>query len=135
MPNHSATKVLETSLERFESVLSRKPFEGLKAILDELTRHGGALCEAVRGSDSYEALLAKLGYRVTLTKQIHVQDCYARMGPQGGIKAVLPYYDIPTQASLPTLVNFDTTVTTTAKSALFFNDLFAQLKRQLSSRE
>ena len=45
------------------------------------------------------------------------------------------YYDIPTQSSLPTLVNFDSTVTTTPKSSTFFNQMFAQLKRQLSSRD
>jgi hypothetical protein len=55
-----------------------------------------------------------------LTKQIHVQDAFSRIGSAGGIKAVLPYYDIPTQRSLPTLVNFDSTVTATPESAGFF---------------
>jgi hypothetical protein len=135
MPNPSGNTVLETSQERFERILSREPFKGLKAILDHLSSNRESLCEGVNGTDSYEALLAKLGYRVTVTKQIHVQDCYSRMGPEGGIKAVLPYYDIPTQGSLPTLVNLDSNVTTTAKSAAFFNELFAQLKKELSSRE
>ena len=42
-------------------------------------------------------------------------------GSGGGIKAVLPYFDIPTHSALPTLVNFDSTVTATEKSAAFFN--------------
>ena len=76
-----------------------------------------------------------LGYKVTVTKQIHVADCYSRVGPAGGIKAVLPYHDIPTQSSLPTLVNFDSTVTTTPKASAFFNQLLMLLKRQLSTQE
>jgi hypothetical protein len=117
----------------FERVLSREPFTGLKAIVDSLSRDRGALCEAVSGANSYEELLAKLGYRITLTKQIHVQDAFTRVGPAGGIKAVLPYYDIPTQRSLPTLVNFDSTVTTTPESAGFFNKMLAALRTQSSA--
>lgn len=135
MPNPPANTVPETSQERFESVLGREPFKGLKAILDSLSPRREALCEGVNATNSYEELLARLGYRVTLTKQIHVQDCYPRVGPEGGIKAVLPYYDIPTQSSRPTLVNFDSSVTTTPKSASFFNEMFAQLKKQLSFRD
>jgi hypothetical protein len=48
---------------------------------------------------------------------------------------VLPYHDIPTQSSLPTLVNFDSTVTTTPKSSAFFNQQLMLLKRQLSMKE
>jgi hypothetical protein len=43
----------------------------------------------------------------------------------------LPYYDIPTQSSLPTLVNLDATVTATPKSAAFFDALLLDLKKQL----
>ena len=57
------------------------------------------------------------------------------MGPAGGIRAVLPYYDIPTQGSFPTLVNFDATVTTTPKAAAFFNDMLTALKAQLSAKK
>jgi hypothetical protein len=46
---------------------------------------------------------------------------------------VLPYFDIPTQSALPTLVNFDSTVTATPKSAAFFNGMLAELKRQLGT--
>ncbi len=78
-------------------------------------------------------MLARLGYRVTMTKHIHVADSYSRTGPAGGIKAVLPYFDVPTQSALPTLVNFDSTVTLTPKSAAFFNGMLAELKRHLRS--
>jgi hypothetical protein len=74
-----------------------------------------------------------LGYRLTLTKQIHVQDAYSRLGSAGGVKAVLPYHDIPSQSSLPTLLNYDSTVTATPKSADFFDKLLAALKTQLSA--
>ena len=120
---------------RFEKVLSREPFKGLKAILDSISSNREAQCAAVNGTASYEEVLVRLGYRITLTNPIHVQDCYSRVGPAGGIKAVLPYYDIPTQGSMPTIVNFDSTVTTTPKSALFFNQMLAALKTQLSAQD
>lgn len=123
---------METTLQNFERVLSREPFKGLKAIFDSLSARREALCEGVNSTTSYEDLLARLGYRIALTPQIHIQDSYSRLGSAGGIKAVLPYHDIPTQSSLPTLVNFDSTVTTTPKSAAFFNEMLAALKRQLS---
>jgi len=123
---------METRQQRFESVLSRERFKGLKAILDSLSLEPGALYAGVNGASSYEELLTRLGFRVTLIKQIHVQDCYSRVGPTGGIRAVLPYHDIPTQSSLPTLVNFDSTVTTTPKAISFFNALLAELKNHLS---
>src|SRR5207244_10809868 len=129
--NQPANTGLETS--RFESVLAREPFTGLKAILDNLAREREALSAVVEGTNSYEEMLGRLGYRLTLTKQIHVQDCYSRVGPAGGIRAVLPYYDVPTQSSLPTLVHYDSTVSTTPKGAAFFNGLFAELKRQLKA--
>jgi len=126
---------IETRLQRFESVLSREPFSGLKAILDSLSPEREGLCAGVDGTNSYEELLARLGYRLTLTKQIHVQDCYSSIGPAGGIRVVLPYHDVPTQSSFPTLVNFDSTVTTTAKATGFFNGLFVELKAQLRAQE
>jgi hypothetical protein len=121
----------ETGQQRFERVLSQAPFEGLKAILDRLSPDRAVLYAWVKGANAYEELVARLGYKLTLTKQIHVQDCYSRLGQAGGIKAVLPYHDIPTQSSLPTLVNFDSTVTTTPKAALFFNEVLRELKKQL----
>jgi len=132
MANLPANASLSSRQKEFERVLSREPFTGLKAILDSLSRDREALCEAVNSHHSYEELLAALGYRITLTRQIHVQDAFSRLGPAGGIKAVLPYYDIPTHSSLPTLVNWDSTVTTTAESAGFFNKMLAALRTQLS---
>ena len=131
MPTDPLKAEAGTAQQRFESVLSRAPFEGLKAILDRLSPDREMLYTVVRGANTYVELLAGLGYRLTLTPQIHVQDCYSRLGPQGGIKAVLPYYDIPTQGSLPTLVNLDATVTATPKSAAFFDALLLDLKKQL----
>ena len=134
MTNQSANTGLETGQQSFERVLSREPFKGLKAIFDSLSPDRQALFEGVHGTNSYEDLLAKLGHRLTLTQQIHVKDAFSRVGSAGSIKAVLPYYDIPTQSSLPTLVNTDSTVTTTPKAASFFNAMLAALKTQLSAR-
>ncbi len=134
MTDQSAKTDLETRRQNFERVLSREPFKGLKAILDSLSADREALFEGVNGTNSFEQLLVRLGYRITLTQQIHVQDAYSRLGSAGGIKAVLSYHDIPTQSSLPTLVNLDSTVTTTPKSASFFNTMLAALKTQLSVR-
>ena len=126
-----------TSLEaqhKFEAIISREVFLGLKAILDSLSPDRDALSAAVSGTNSYEELLKRLGYRLILTKQIHVQDCYSRVGRDGGIRAVLPYHDVPTQSSLPTLVNLDSTVTTTPKSVTFFDELLVKLRGQLNNR-
>lgn len=123
----------ETRQQRFERLLCREPFKGLKAIFDSLSRDSATLWDGVNGTNSYEELLVRLGYRVTLTKQIHIADCYSRTGAAGGIKAVLPYFDIPTQSALPTLVNFDSTVTATPKSVAFFNGMLTELKRQLGT--
>jgi len=131
MANQSPATVKETRQQSFERILSGELFTGFKAILDNLSADRDARCEAVNGTKTYEELLARLGYRIILTNQIHVQDCYSRVGTAGGIKAVLPYYDTPTQRSFPTLVNFDSTVTTTAKSAGFFNEMLAALKTKL----
>ncbi len=119
----------------FDRVLSREPFKGLKAILENVCSDREALCAGVNSANSYEELLTKLGFRLTLTNQIHVQDCYSRVGPAGGIKVVLPYYDVPTQSSFPTLVNFDATVTATPKSAGFFNQMLGALKVSLSGTQ
>ena len=121
--------------QRLGDVLSRERFKGLKAILDSVCPGGQGLWQRIRDANSYEQLLLGLGFRLTLTRQIHLADCYSRVGAVGGIRTVLPYNDISTQSSLPTLVNFDSTMTTTAKSAAFFSDLFAELKAQLRIQE
>lgn len=123
-----------TSQQQFERLLSQPPFEGLKAILDRLSPDRDALYAGLLATNTYEQLLARLGYKLTLTRQIHVQDAYSRMGQQGGIKAVLPYNDIPSQSSFPTLVNFDSTLTTTPKAASFFEALLGELKKRLTVR-
>ncbi len=135
MANQSADIRKQTKQQNFEHVLSREPFKGLKAILDSLSSNREALREGVEGANSYEELVTRLGYRMVLTKQIHVQDCYSRLGTAGGIKDVLPYHDVPTQSSLPTLVNFDSTVTATPKSAGFFNQMLTALKTQLKAEK
>lgn len=119
--------------EPLASILALAQFEGLKAILGRVAPDREQLPSAVAAASTYSELLARLGYRLTIVRQIHIQDCYERLGAAGGIKAVLPYYDIQTQSSLPTLVNLDSTVTNTPKSAAFFEELFLELKRQLQT--
>ena len=121
----------ETEQQRFERVLSRDQFKPLKAILDQLRVDGAAMLGAMVTTNSYPNFLGKLGYRVVLLKQIHEQDCYSRLGPAGGIRAVLPHHDTATYSTLVTLVNFDSTVTTTPKSVDFFSDQLAEFKTQL----
>jgi len=121
----------ETEQQRFERVLSRDQFKPLKAILDQLRVDDAAMRGAMVTTNSYPELLSKLGYRVVLLKQIHEQDCYSRLGPAGGIRAVLPVHDIATYSTLVTLVNYDSTVTTTTKSVDFYDDRLAEFKTQL----
>ena len=120
--------------QRLEPVLSAARFEGLKAILERLTPDREKLLAAILSAETYEQLLARLGHRLVLIRQIHVQDCYTRLGREGGIKAVLPYHDIPTQSSLPTLLHFDASLTTTPKAAAFFDALLRELKAQLHAQ-
>jgi hypothetical protein len=78
--------------------------------------------------------LGKLGYRVIVVKQIHENDCYSRLGPKGGIRAVLPVHDMATYSTMVTLVNFDSTVTTTANSVEYYDGQLAEFKTQLMNR-
>jgi len=121
----------ETEQQHFDRILSRDQFKPLKAILNELRMDNSVMRGAIVTTNSYPNFLDKLGYRVVLVKQIHEQDCYSRLGPAGGIRAVLPHYDMATYSTLVTLVNFDSTVTTTPKSADFFSDRLAEFKTQL----
>ena len=123
--------VSETAEQHFDRVLSRDQFKTLKAILDELKMDATAMHAAIVTTNSYQNFLSKLGYRVILVPQIHEQDCYSRLGPAGGIRAVLPVHDIATYSTLVTLVNYDSTVTTTTKSVDFFDDRLAEFKTQL----
>jgi hypothetical protein len=133
MPTDPSKPSAETAQQQFERVLSQPSFEGLKAILNRLSPDQEKHYTAVVGANSYIEMLSRLGYKLTVVRQIHVQDSYQRLGPEGGVKAVLPYYDIPTQSSLPTLVNLNATVTATPKSAAFFDALLTNLKKQLTA--
>jgi hypothetical protein len=121
----------ETELHLFDRILSEPEFKPLKAILDELRIDRSAMRGAMVTTNSYPNFLGKLGYRVILVPQIHEQDCYSRLGPDGGIRAVVPHHDVATYSTLVTLVNFDSTLTTTPKSVDFFSDQLAQFKTRL----
>ena len=121
----------ETEQQQFERILSRDQFKPLKAILDHLRRDSSLMRGAIVTTNSYPNFLGKLGYRVILVPQLHEQDCYSRLGPAGGIRAVLPHHDITTYSTLVTLVNFDSTLTTTPKSVDFFSDRLAEFKTVL----
>ena len=105
--------VSETEQQRFERILSREQFKPLKAVLDNLGMAVPVMQAAIITTNAYQMFLAKLGYRVIMVKQIHEQDFYSRLGPAGGIRAVLPIHDMATYSTLVTLVNYDSTVTTT----------------------
>jgi hypothetical protein len=130
-PAPGQSPAIETKQQRFNRILSSAPFLPLKAILDSLQSNGVATSDAVDAANSYPELLSRLGYSVVLAKQIHVQDCYSRLGRAGGIKAVLPHHDMATYSTLVALVNYDLTLTTTAKSVDFFNARLAELKARL----
>jgi len=121
----------KSSAQQLEAALLLERFKGFKAILDSLSSNIESKREALSGATSYEDLLRRLGYRLVLTNQIHVNDAFSRIGVTHGIRAVLPYYDIPTQSSLPTLINFDASVTATPKSVAFFGGLLTDLKSQM----
>ena len=124
----------ESELQRFERILLRSQFKPLKAVFDNLGATVPARQAAIITTNSYQMFLGKLGYRVVLVKHIHENDCYARLGPKGGIRAVLPVHDTATYSTMVTLVNFDSTVTTTANSIEYYDDQLAEFKTQLMNR-
>ena len=124
----------ETETQRFERLLARADFKPLKALFTGLARDVLAMHGALVTTGTYRNFLDKLGYRLVLVKQIHEQDCYARLGPVGGIRAVLPVHDIATYSTMVTLVNFDSTVSTTPNSVDFYDDQLAQFKVLLMNR-
>jgi hypothetical protein len=126
--------VSETEPQRFERILLREQFKPLKTILDHLDMAVPVMQAAIVTTNSYLMFLAKLGYRVITVKQIHEQDCYSRLGPAGGIRAVLPLHDMATYSTLVTLVNFDSTVTTTAKAVDYYDNQLTEFKTQLMNR-
>ncbi len=124
----------ETEQQRFERILSRAEFKALKAVFDNLGLAIPIMLAAIITTNSYQMFLAKLGYRVDVVKQIHEQDCYSRLGPAGGIRAVLPVHDMATYSTLVTLVNFNATVTTTTQSVDFYDDQLTAFKILLMNK-
>lgn len=130
----AASPVSESEQQRFERILSRDQFKPLKAILDNLARTVMAMRKAIITTNSYRNFLDQLVYRLVLVKQIHLQDCYLRLGQAGGIRAVLPVHDIATYSTMVTLVNYDSTVSTTPNAVDFYDDQLAQFKIQLMNK-
>lgn len=124
----------EPELQRFTRILARPEFKQLKAVFDNLGVAVPVLQAAIITTNSYQMFLAKLGYRIVLVQQIHENDCYFRMGTKGGIRAVLPVHDTATYSTMVTLVNYDSTVTTTANSVDYYDDQLAEFKTKLMSR-
>ncbi len=133
-PIAAATDAAETDHERYDRILSRAEFKPLKAVLIHLGADSAKMNAALVTTNSYQMFLNKLGYRVTVVKQIHEQDCYHRLGPAGGIRAVVPLHDTATYSTLVTLVNYDSTVTTTAKAIDYYDEQLAGFKVQLMNR-
>ena len=125
---------VESDHERFDRILSRAEFKPLKAVLIHLGADSPKMNAALITTNSYQMFLGKLGYRVIVVTQIHEQDCYSRLGPKGGIRAVLPIHDTVTYSTLVTLVNYDSTVSTTPKSVDFYDNQLADFKTLLMNR-
>ena len=130
----SLPPVEETETQRFERILARDQFKPLKALFNGLGREVLAMQVALVTTGSYRNFLDKLGYRLVVVKQIHEQDCYSRLGPAGGIRAVLPVHDIATYSTMVTLVNLDSTVSTTSNSVDFYDEQLARFKILLMNR-
>src|ERR1043166_1166501 len=109
----------ETEPQRFERILLRRQFEPLKAVFDNLGVAVPAMQAAIIATYCFQNFLADVGYRVVIVPHIHENDCYSRLGPEGGIRAVLPVHDMTNYSTLVVLVNFDSTVTTTADAIEF----------------
>lgn len=132
--NNSAPVAVETDEQRFARILQRPQFKPLKDVLDKLEARAAAMHAAILTTNSYQMFLGKIGYRVEVVKQIHENDCYARLGPKGGIRAVLPLHDIATYSTMITLVNFNSSLTTTPNSVDYYDRQLTEFKIQLMSR-
>jgi hypothetical protein len=130
----SQTTSAETTEQRFQRILSRAEFKPLKAVLDNLHVAVPLMHESIVATNCYQMFLGRIGYRMVVVKQLHEQDCYSRLGPQGGVRAVLPLHDTATYSTMVTLVNFDSTVTTTANAVDFYDEQLADFKVQLMNR-
>ena len=124
----------ETEQQRFERILLRPQFKPLKAVFDSLGIAVPVMQGAIITTNCYQNFLSKVGYRVVLVKQIHEGDCYSRLGPKGGIRAVLPIHDTATYSTMVTLVNYDSTVTTTENSIDYYDDQLREFKIQLMNK-
>jgi hypothetical protein len=124
----------EAEQQWFERILVRPQFKPLKAVFDNLGIALSFMHAAIITTNSYQMFLGKIGYRVVLVKHIHENDCYTRLGPNGGIRAVLPVHDMATYSTMVTLVNYDSTVTTTSNSIDFYDQQLADFKVQLMNR-
>jgi len=124
----------ETEPQRFGRILSREQFKPLKGVLDNLSLAVPLMQAAIITTNCWQMFLAKLGYRLVLVNQIHEQDCYSRLGPAGGIRAVLPVHDIATYSTMVTLVNYDASVTTTSKSVDYYDNQLAAFKSLLMNK-
>lgn len=133
-PVAAAKSEAETEQQRFDRVLARAEFKPLKAVLDHLRKDSALMSAALITTNTYQMFLDKLGFRMEVVKQLHEQDCYTRLGPAGGIRAVVPLHDTATYSTLVTLVNFNSTLTTTPKSVDFYDNQLARFKTQLMSR-
>jgi hypothetical protein len=133
-PVPAPAEIAETDQNRFDRILSRTEFKPLKEVLNNLGADSSGMNAALITTNSYQMFLNKLGYHVIVVNQIHEQDCYSRLGPAGGIRAVVPLHDTATYSTLVTLVNYDSTVTTTAKSIDYYDEQLAQFKIQLMNR-
>ena len=125
---------IESELHRFERILLRPEFKPLKAVFDNLAVPVPLMQAAIITTNSYQLFLGKLGYRVVVVQQIHENDCYGRLGPKGGIRAVLPIHDTATYSTMVTLVNYDSTVTTTVNSIDYYDRQLADFKIRLMNR-
>jgi hypothetical protein len=130
-PKPDQPAVNETEQQRFDRVLGLAQFKSLKAILGSLGVDDELLRGALATTGTYPDFLAKVGYRLVQVQQIHENDCYSRLGPKGGIRAVHPCHDTDSYSTFVTLVNFDATVTTTPNAVGFFTARLAELKAQL----
>jgi hypothetical protein len=133
-PLPAPPQIAETEHDRFNRILSRPECKPLKAVFDNLGTDSAGMIAALITTNSWQMFLGKLGYRVVVLKQIHEQDCYSRLGPAGGIRAVVPLHDTATYSTLVTLVNYDSTISTTPKAVDYYDEQLAAFKTQLMNR-
>jgi hypothetical protein len=134
MPPTGEPAISESPEQRFERILMRAEFKSLKAVLDNLQVPAALMHEGIVATNCYQMFLGKIGYRLVVVKQLHEQDCYSRLGRQGGVRAVLPVHDTATYSTMVVLVNFDSTVTTTANAVDYYDEQLAHFKVQLMNR-